>query len=252
MSDAEINTEDFIINVQRRDFRSAIASVMGQNSKGINRSKHLLNEFNNLDSEQQKSILAWAKNPEEKLPINDQRWYLEEIARHEMAHIVTAKSLGFNTGDATLVLYSPDGSHLGTSIIDLQLQTSSLSDVADYLERRIIILLAGYLAEPADAQERDAILHRLVSIKSEESDLQKAQELMCIRLNIDGISHPSSVKQGHYMLAHRASAIVEANFQVISTLAQRFSSRIEFYEQRIGWRGCEIDSQPEITQIVKV
>jgi hypothetical protein len=245
------STEDFIINVQRGDFRSAIASVMGQNPKGINRSKLLLNEFNNLDSEQQKAILAWTKNPKEKLPITDQRWYLEEIARHEMAHIVTAKSMGFNTGGATLVLYSPDGSHLGTSTINLQLQTSSLSDVSNYLERRIIILLAGYLAEPADAQDRNEILHKLISIKSEESDLQKAQELMWIRLNIDGISHPSSVNQGLKKLAHRASAIVEANFQIISTLAQRFSSRIEFYEERIGWSECEIDKQPEITQIVK-
>jgi hypothetical protein len=45
--------------------------------------------------------------------------------------------------------------------------------------------------------------------------------------------------------------IVEANFSVISALAQRFADRIEFYEQPIGWEGSEIDKQPEIQQIVK-
>lgn len=251
MPNIEINADDFTANVQRGDFRSAIASVMGQNPIGIKRTKRFLIEFNKLDSAHKESMLTWSRLPTEQLPINDQRWYVEVIARHEIAHIVVAKALGFNTGEATLVLNSPDGSHQGTSVINLDFPTPSLSEVSNYLDRRAIILLAGYLAEPADANVRQTNAYEIVSTKTAESDLQKALELIHIKLNIEGISDPSAVNQSLHALALRASAIVEANFKIISALAQRFAERIEFYEQRIGWEGCEIDKQPEIQQLVK-
>lgn len=251
MSDAEIDAEDFAANVRRGDFRNAVAVVMGQNPIGINRTKRFLIEFNQLDSAHRKSMLAWSCLPAERLPVNGQKWYVEEIARHEMAHIVVAKALGFSTGEATLVLHSPDGSHQGTSVINLDYPTPSLGEVSAYLDRRVIILLAGYIAEPADASERQSCVYHTIQSKSAESDLQKALELICVKLNIEGISRPNAIDEILHTLVLRASTIVEANFSVISALAQRFADRIEFYEQRIGWEGSEIDKQPEIQQIVK-
>jgi|GEM_PF-1937851 len=250
MSDIEINADDFVANVQKGDFRSAIASVMGQNPKGINLTKSLLIKFNKLNSEHKESILAWSVLPAEQLPIND-RWYVEQIARHEMAHIVVAKALDFNTGKATLVLKSPDGSHEGTSVINTEFPTPSLSDVSNYLDRRVMILLAGYLAEPTEANARQNSTYEIVSTKIAESDLQKARELIRVKLNIEGMLHPSAAHENLHALVQRALAIVEANFKIISTLAKRFSEKMEFYGQGIGWEGWEIDQQPEIQQIVK-
>lgn len=251
MSDAGIDAEDFATNVRRGYFRKAVASVMGQNPIGIERTKRFLIEFNQLDSAHQESMLDWSCLPAERLPVNGQKWYVEEIARHEMAHIVVAKALGFSTGDATLVLHSPDGSHQGTSVINLDYSTPSLSEVSAYLDRRVIILLAGYLAEQAVAHERQSCAYQTIRSKLEESDLQKALELIRIKLNIERISHPNAIEKMLHALVLRASTIVEANFSVISALAQRFADRIEFYEQRIGWEGCKIDEQPEIKQIVR-
>jgi hypothetical protein len=226
---------------------------MGQNPIGIKRTKSFLIKYNQLDSAHRESMLAWSHLPAERLPVNDQKWYVEQIARHEMAHIVVAKALGFSTGEATLVLHSPDGSHLGTSVINLDYPTPSLSEVSAYLDRRVIILLAGYIAEPAAASERLSCAYRTIQNKSveSESDLQKALELIQVKLNIEGITRPNANNEILHTLVLRASTIVEDNFSVISALAQRFADRIEFYEQRIGWTGSEIDNQPEIQQIVK-
>lgn len=251
MSDTKVNADDFVAKVERGDFRSAVASVMGQNPVGIKRTKHLLIKFGELDLAHKNSMLSWCRLPTEQLLINDQRWYVEEIARHEIAHIVVAKALGFKTGEATLVLYSPDGSHLGTSVINLDFATTSLSEVSNYLDRRVIILLSGYLAEPVDVGRHQSNAHKIVYAKTAESDVQKALELIHIKLNLEGISAPGAVNQRLSALALRAWAIVEANFKIISALAQRFAKRIEFYEQPISWKGYEIDEQPEIQQIVK-
>jgi hypothetical protein len=251
MSDAEINTEDFAANVRRGDFRKAIAEVMGQNPIGIERTKRFLIEFNRLDSAHRESMLSWSILPAERLPVNGQKWYVEKIARHEMAHIVVAKALGFSTGGVTLVLHSPDGSHQGTSSINLDCPTPSLSEVSAYLDQRVIILLAGYIAEPADASERQSCAYLTIQSKRGESDLQKAWELIRVKLNIEGISRPNAINEILHILVPRALTIVEANFSVISALAQRFADLIDFYEQPIGWEGSEIDKQPEIQQIVK-
>lgn len=252
MSDAKRDKENFVATVQKSDYRSAIASIMGQNPIGIERSKRLLMEFNKLDPTQQQSILEWSCLPAERLSIKDQKWYVEEIARHEMAHIIVAKALGFSTGEATLVIHSPDGSHQGTSVINLNLSTHSLTEVSAYIDRRIMILLAGYLAEPADAQKRQSFAYKIIRDKTTESDLQKALELISLKLNIEGNSQPNAINNTLDLLVQKTSTIVESNFSVISSLAKKFADRIDFYEERIGWRGCEIDDEPEIQQIVKV
>jgi hypothetical protein len=250
MSTTKFCSDAFAGAIRGGNCRDAVASIMGQNPTGINRSKQLLIEFKKLDPSDQEAILDWSQLLPERLPIKDQRWYVEAIARHEMAHIVVAKAMGFSTGEATLVLHSPDGSHQGTSLIHLEHSTPLLNDVSTYLARRTIVLLAGYLAEPEEAHERTSDAHLIIKEKIAESDLQKALELIRVKLNIEGSSQQNTVEGALHSLVEQASSIVEKNFGVISSLAQKFAARIDFYEQRIGWEEHEIDAQPEIQKIV--
>lgn len=251
MSNAEIDSEDFAAHIQKGDIRNAVAEVMGETPIGIKLSKRLLIEFSLLKPVHQKLMMDWSHSPDMPLPIGDQKWYVEEIARHELAHIVVAKALGFSTGSVSLVLHSSDGSHQGTSDINLDCQTPSLSEVSAYLDRRVIVLLAGYIAESDDASVRNSCVNSPFTNKNAESDLQKALELIQIKSNIERVSHPNANDKILRSLVLRSSTIVETNFSVISALAQRFADRIEFYEQRIDWEGSEIDNQPEIQHILK-
>jgi hypothetical protein len=73
MSDAGIDEEDFATNVRRGDFRNAVASVMGQNPIGIERTKRFLIKFSQLGSAHQESMLDWSCLPAERLPVNGQK-----------------------------------------------------------------------------------------------------------------------------------------------------------------------------------
>lgn len=209
-------------------------------------------QFDQLQEPLQHSVLEWAKTPLERLPVTDQRWYVEEISRHEIAHIIVAKALGFRTGEVTLVLNSRDGSHVGTSEVFLECVTSSIAEVSTYVCHRIMVLLAGAIAEPAARSVRIPRAYDLVRSEGAASDLQKVFELIRLQLNITGIDEPTALDNMLRGLVIKTSQLVEANFSVIEALSERFSSRIKFYGQRIGWEGSEIDAQPEIRNIVFV
>ncbi|UMR29153.1 hypothetical protein MJ904_18915 [Massilia sp. MB5] len=241
---------EFSSLIECGEILDAVAGIMGQSPIGIKRTQSLLLEFDQLDGPLKQTVLDWAAKPLERMPVTDQRWYLEEIARHEIAHIVVAKALGFRTGEVTLVLNSRDGSHVGTSEVFLDRVTSTVEDVSTYLDRRIMVLLAGSIAESAEQSLRTSEAYNAVLGEGAASDLQKAVELIRLRLNINGDLDLAGVDRMLRVLVQKTSLAVEANFAVISVLSERFAARIKFYGERIGWAGSEIDAQPEIANIV--
>jgi hypothetical protein len=226
---------------------------MGENPIGIERTRVLLPLFSRLDAFQQKSLLDWCEAPMPRLRISefDQRWYVEKLARHEMAHIVAAKALGFRTGDVTLVLNSPDGDHMGTSEVFLETNTSSIEEVVKYLQCRVAVLLAGSIAEAESVDELRRNANRQVRSDGAASDLQKATELITLLLNVQGKFEPEALEQALHQQTLWTVQIVVSNYEVIQALAKRFADRIEFYGQRIGSSESEIDAEPEISQIVR-
>jgi hypothetical protein len=245
--------KSFMSEIESTNFRGALAGIMGQNPIGIERARALLPLFSQLDALQQESLLDWCKAPMPRQRISefDQRWYVEKLARHEMAHIVAAKALGFQTGDVTLVLNSPDGDHMGTSAVFLETNTPSLEEVVRYLQCRIAVLLAGSIAEAESVDELRRNADSQVHSLGAASDLQKATELITLLLNIQGKLEVDALDRALDQQTLWTVQIVAANYDVIQALAMRLADRIEFYGQRVGSRGSEIDAEPEISQIVQ-
>ena len=113
--------DDFAKAVRKGHFRSAVAAVVGEAPKALALSKELLLEFSRTSPELQSSLLGWCESPPERLPITDQRWLVEALARHEMGHMVTAKALGFTISGVTLILHDRAGDHEGTAMLALDL-----------------------------------------------------------------------------------------------------------------------------------
>ena len=251
VSDTKFN--EFVAGIESENYRDALAGVMGQNPVGVERTRTLLPFFNRLEVSLQQSLLDWCEMPMPPLRISDfdQGWHVERLARHEMAHIVVAKALGFRTGDVTLVLKSPDGDHVGTSTVFLEKETSSIEQVIEYLRSRVAILLAGSIAEVESIGELRRSAHRQVRSEGAASDLQKALELLTLLLNVQGKSDPEALERALDQLTSWTVQIVTSNYDVIQSLAKKVAGRIEFYAQRIGSTASEIDAQPEILQVVR-
>jgi hypothetical protein len=101
--------------IRAGQFRDGLAAVVGQHPTGIDRSRKLILELNQIDPIDMASLHEWCAEPMPELPIiPDHRGVLEDLAAHEFGHLIAARALGFKTGDVSLVLNSLDGSHTGS------------------------------------------------------------------------------------------------------------------------------------------
>ncbi|OPK06796.1 peptidase M41 [Pseudomonas sp. VI4.1] len=69
-----------------------------------------------------------------------------QIAHHEMAHYVMARALGFATGGVTLAV-TMDLRHQGGASITLARSISSVDAMKEYLQARMMVLLAGAMGQ---------------------------------------------------------------------------------------------------------
>lgn len=164
------------------------------------------------------------------------------VARHEMGHYVIARALGFMTGDVILEIREPVG-HRGAAEIILQASIKSLEDVRLYLERRVIVLYAGALAETlpyiASPTKRVDIKRALEILNTNgqgaEQDYAKVRELIHALRNI---SHPDTdladdgaiqadLYEVNDKLFYRAVELVETLAETITGLGQNLADRVE-------------------------
>ena len=240
---------DFAKALREGHFRSAMAGVVGDASKALALSKELLLEFNRTSPELQSPLLAWCESPLEQVPITDQRWLVEALARHEMGHIVAARAFGFQFSGVTLVLRDRNGNHEGAASLNLDLAAPSLENIVDYIDRRIMILLAGGMSEPEKLSDRKWLARDPYSNSHAESDLQKADELLQLRMNIEGKTRADAHRASLGNLCRLTFDFVNRNYSVIDALAKRFAEQMTFYEEKISWTRDQIEAQPEISQI---
>jgi len=113
-----------------------------------------------------------------------------QIAHHEMGHYVVARALGFETGGVTLTV-TKDLRHQGGASITLVRPISSMQAMKEHLEARMMVLLAGAMAQtlpskPSAAKRVDKPKAAAI-LKGEqgaEQDYAKIRELQHLLRNI--------------------------------------------------------------------
>ncbi|MHC8368909.1 peptidase M41 [Pseudomonas sp. ZT5P21] len=113
-----------------------------------------------------------------------------QIAHHEMGHYVVARALGFETGGVTLSV-TMDLRHQGGASITLARPIHSLEALKTHLENRMIVLLAGAMAQTlpptrssgkrVDKTKAIAVLKGALGA---EQDYAKVKELQNLLRNI--------------------------------------------------------------------
>ena len=113
-----------------------------------------------------------------------------QIAHHEMAHYVMARALGFATGGVTLTV-TMDLRHQGGASITLARSISSIDAMKEYLQARMMVLLAGAMGQtlssthsPRKLVDKPKATIILKGGLGAEQDYAKVRELQQLLRNI--------------------------------------------------------------------
>ena len=113
-----------------------------------------------------------------------------QIAHHEMGHYIVARTLEFETGGVTLTV-TMDLRHQGGASISLVRPIASMDTMKEYLEARMMVLLAGAMAQTLpskpSATKRVDKAKATAILKGEqgaEQDYAKVRELQHLLRNI--------------------------------------------------------------------
>lgn len=179
-----------------------------------------------------------------KMPpaVRDHAW---QIAHHEMGHYVVARALGFATGGVTLAV-TMDLRHQGGASINLARSISSMEAVKEHLEARMMVLLAGAMAQtlpskPSAAKRVDKPKATAI-LKGEqgaEQDYAKVRELQHLLRNIvypetdpaSGERIAAEIKEMTDRLWLRTQKIIEDQAETIAELAVALVDGMVIVEQ---------------------
>ena len=178
----------------------------------------------------------------------DQRPFVLQKCRHEFGHYVIAKVLGFRTGDLSFRLTSLNGHHVGSSEVMVQTSTPDVPSILAYLERRIVVLYSGAMAEATSAQDVSMRLAKDIFARGgAEGDMVKIEELIAVHLNI---SQPDAMEDEARVLARRdlmsrlcqeAARMVRAEHSLISELATLLAQHLTAVGRGAGLHAKDID-----------
>lgn len=179
-----------------------------------------------------------------KMPpaIRDHAW---QIAHHEMGHYVVARALGFATGGVTLAV-TMDLRHQGGASINLARSISSMEAMKEHLEARMMVLLAGAMAQTLPskptAAKRVNTSNAIAILKGEqgaEQDYAKVRELQHLLRNIvypetdpaSGERIAAELKEMTDRLWLRTQKIIEDQAETIAELAVALVDGMVIVEQ---------------------
>lgn len=222
---------DFGKKVLAGDFKKALQTLVGTGDKGVVLARALVNAVYELAPTDQEKLLEWCKAPMEPQPIGELQWYLDQIARHEMGHAVAARVLGFKTGAITLVLKDPNGTHEATAATPLDRPTLNATELKDYLERRVMLLMAGTMAEADSVDKLWPEFFPAWDGEAALSDRQKTDELIQVLMNMSGGGDLLETSRCSRNLAAKTLQIVGFHYALIARIALALSGKIKDFGQ---------------------
>lgn len=241
--------KSFFDLVKGSKWPAAITSVVGESHRALMLSRQLVAEIARLDQEDQARLQKWCSTPlpadgsqHMQIPL-EMRDSVETIARHEIGHAVIARSMGFKTGDIFIQLFGNDGSHKGATTIFLEQRTQTISDVLEFIENRIVVLMAGTMSEaPSYEKVGDEFDEKF---KNSISDKEKTEELIRLSLNIQGRLADLDRKDYCKVLRNRARDAVKVKYGLIVTLASQLANDVEKYGLGKGWDEVDFSERLE-------
>jgi len=162
---------------------------------------------------------------EQKLKVSDipsLKKIVPNFTHHEAGHCIIAKKLGFKTEGLTLLLEDTYGAHIGKAMIKLFEPCSTIDELIDYLNRRIIVLFSGVIAENIIDGKIDNAQAIESLQKNGVNDYAKASELIHILNNLT-LVNPKNTQDN---LWRESIDLVEQNYNVITDVAKSFADEI--------------------------
>jgi hypothetical protein len=192
-----------------------------------------------------------------KIDIPDQlRTLARQKLRHEYGHLITARILGFKTGEVVLKLFPDNGEHEAWAELFIAAPLRTPGEIIEFLERRIIVLFAGAMAEAPSASEVGGDYVEQYCFKSEGGgrDAGKIDEFIAIHLNISRPDQmdPVEISAGrdtlYRSLRRRAENLVRGEFDLIDALAADHVENLAPVTRGWAWglRKQDVDVLPRI------
>ncbi|WP_349975401.1 hypothetical protein [Pseudomonas sp. WHRI 8519] len=186
------------------------------------------------------------------------------LAQHEMGHYVVSKLMGFVTGDVNIEVHYKG--HLGAATIHLAQPLRGVDAVSSYLERRVLVLYAGAMAEtlppshiPKTGVDNEKAVAIIRGAQGAEQDHAKAREAIHLLRNI---LHPETHDRGEVQdqldkldekLWKRAVELVEQFEKTIVGVAGALTQKLKVGDRRDTYLATLTESQlaeiPAIAQL---
>lgn len=181
---------------------------------------------------------------------------LIKIGKHEAAHYVAAKKLGFNTGDLSLEMTHMHEGHNGGSEIILSKDLNGIDDVVAYLRNRIVILYSGVLGESLNNGKVDNEYACEEINRGAKDDFSKCRELLQILNNITFSNSTYEEAQCNLQalndeLWNIATELVQDESHIIEGLGGKIGSEIKTINEKFILTNEEIESLPAISEWLK-
>lgn len=192
-----------------------------------------------------------------KLEMTDSlRALARQKLRHEYGHLIAARISGFQTGEVGLKLFPENGEHVAWAELFIATPLRTLSEIVDFLERRIVVLFAGAMAEAPSATDVGGNYVEQHSFTSEGGarDEGKIHEFIAVHQNIsrpdrmDTVDVSAGCESLYSTLRSRAATLVRNEFELIDALAADHVGKLTPVTRGWSWalRKQDVDSLPKI------
>lgn len=234
----EFAAGEFYGLVEAGFYKKALQTIFGVSDRPIEFARKFLVAMEPLSHSQRGALIEWSKRAMEPELVDKLRWYVDQLCRHEIGHALAARELNFGIGEIRVSLLAANGDHVATTRVVLDGTTTTLDEVVDYLERRVVVLMAGSMAEQHSHEQLMNKFLQTWQSDSASSDRQKVLEILQILCNIKG----AVVQQYFDKLMSRTHGIVFRNHEVICRAAAVLSGRVLHFGQGVWMKPQELES----------